>query len=192
MAEAQDQDRKDALDMLTGAWQVSLMVGLILLAFGLIIAFHPSTSFNVICVLVGIAVLLAGVFRLIRSLDSAEQHRAMTAVAGVVLIVIGLILIRHLHLSRVLVAFFVGIGFIIQGTVDLLVGATRGPDGRRHWWPVVFGLVSIAAGIVVIAVPENSITFLAALLGIWIAVIGGLLVVEGFVIRHEVHRAAAS
>lgn len=176
---------------ITGSWQIGLLAGFIMLVLGLLVAFHPTTSLNVICVLIGIIVVVGGVVRLIRSLDPEDHHRAVTAILGVAMIVLGVLLIRHLHLSRVLIALLVGLVFIIQGVVDLLIGFSGEARGGRTW-PLIMGFVSLAAGIVVIAVPENSVTFLAVLLGIWFVVIGLLYVVAAFVLRHELKRATAS
>jgi len=172
------------------AWQLGVFMGVVMLALGLVVALHPSTSLNVLCVFIGIIVLVGGVIRLIRSLNAAEVHRALTATLGVLMIVVGLVLIRHLHLSRLLVAFFVGVVFIVQGASDLLIGAS-GEIGSRRVVLIVFGLISIGAGIVVLAVPENSVTFLATLVGIWFMVLGVLQVLTGLIVRHGLRQAGA-
>jgi uncharacterized membrane protein HdeD (DUF308 family) len=188
---SEPSERELAVTAFTGAWQVGLLVGIVMLALGLVIAFRPTTSLNVLCVLIGIFVLLAGVFRLIRSLDTAEVNRVLTAVLGIVLIVIGVVLIRHLHLTRVIVAFVVGLAFIVQGSVDLVIGFS-GEAREGRVWTVIVGLISLAAGVIIVAVPENSITFLATLVGIWFAIIGALQVIAAFVFRHELNRAGSS
>jgi uncharacterized membrane protein HdeD (DUF308 family) len=181
-------EQNEAVRLVTASWQAVLFVGFVLLVLGIIVAAHPTTSLNVICVLIGIMVLIAGVFRLIRSLDREDEHRAMNAVVGIALIIVGLILIRHLHLSRLLVALVVGITFIVQGAVDLVVGFS-GDSARGRGWLIFIGLVSIAAGIVVLAVPEGSVTTLAVLVGIWFIVLGVLQMIWAFVIRHELKKA---
>ena len=63
-------------------WQMELVIGLITLGLGIALAFHPSTSLNVICVFIGILLILGGIFHFIRALDHVEQHRAWIAIAG--------------------------------------------------------------------------------------------------------------
>jgi uncharacterized membrane protein HdeD (DUF308 family) len=182
---------QDALiTTITESWQVGLGAGLIMLALGLVVAFHPTTSLNVLAVLIGIIAIVSGLFGLIRSLNPGEPHRALSAIVGLIMIVVGVVLIRHLDLTRVLVALLVGVIFIVNGVADLMLGFS-GASRSGRVWPILIGLVSLAAGIVLLAAPENSVTFLATLVGIWWAVLGGLEVIASLVLRHRLNRAVA-
>ncbi len=165
------------------AWQLTLFMGLVTLVLGIIVAVHPSTSLNVIGVLVGILFLASGAFQLIRSLDSATSHRAWSAVIGLAFIVIGVVLIRHLHLTRVLIALLIGLIWIVQGVAELMVGFTQ-TDRRGRGWTIVFGTVSLIAGIVVVALPSTSIVTLAVILGIWFIILGLLQILGSLMMRH--------
>jgi uncharacterized membrane protein HdeD (DUF308 family) len=179
----------DVMLMLSRSWQLGVFVGLVTLVLGIIVTLKPTTSLNVICVILGILVLVAGVFRLIRSLDPNEAHRALTAVLGLAFVVIGVLLIRHLHMTRTLVALIIGIVWIVQGVVDLMAGF-GGRSGSGRFFTIFVGVVSLAAGIVVIAVPETSITVLTVLLGIWFIVIGLLEIAASFYVRHQLKSAS--
>ena len=189
-----DGDKKPAPDpvveAITGSWEIGLLVGITMLVLGIIVTAHPSTSLNVISVLLGIIVLVGGVFRVVRSLAAEDNHRALTAILGIVMIVVGLILIRHLHLTRLLVALVVGLVFIVQGVVDLLVGFS-GEAREGRGFTILVGVVSLAAGIVVLAVPEGSVTALAVLLGIWFIVLGLLQIVGALVVRRALKHAVS-
>jgi len=190
MASSPLEREDDAVREVTRSWQLGLFVGFVTLILGIVIAVYPTSSINVICVLIGIVVLVGGVFRIIRSFDAAEQHRAWLAILGILMIVIGVALIRHLHFSRLLVALLIGIIFIVQGVVDLMIGFSgEAREGRA--WPIVIGFLSLALGIIIIAVPENSLTVLAVLVGIWFAVLGLLEIIGSFILRHELKRSTA-
>ena len=165
-------------------WQLQLLVGFVTLVLGIVLAFHPTTSLNVICVIIGILLIIGGIFHFIRVLDPDEQHRAWLGVVGLLEIVIGVVLIRHLDLSKALIGLLVGISWIVQGVVAVMVGTLGNPQ-RSRVWPILFGIISIAAGIVVVAVPLNSITVLAVLLGIWFLVMGVLEIASGLFLRHD-------
>jgi uncharacterized membrane protein HdeD (DUF308 family) len=181
-------DSQGGYDVLRASWQVGLVVGLITLALGIVVTLHPSTSLNVIAVLLGVLLLVGGVFHLVRALDHSASGRAWSAVVGLAFIVLGVVLIRHLHLTRALIALFIGIVWIIQGVAELLTAADRNRPGRA--FAAVFGLVSLAAGIVVLAVPAGSLKTLAVLLGIWFIVIGALQVAGAFYLRHALDHPA--
>ncbi len=164
------------------SWQIGLIVGLVTLVLGIVVTLHPSTSINVIAVLLGILLLVAGVFHLVRALDHAAPSRAWSAVVGLAFVVLGVVLIRHLDVTRALIALLIGIVWIIQGVAELLVATDPNRPGRA--WSVAFGVISLAVGIVVIIVPDGSLNTLAVLLGIWFIVLGALQVVGAFYLRH--------
>jgi uncharacterized membrane protein HdeD (DUF308 family) len=169
--------------MLAGSWQAALFLGALTLILGLIVSFHPTTSLNVIAVLLGILMILSGIFHLIRVFDPQEMHRVWLGIAGLLFIVIGVVLIRHLHLTRSLIGLVIGVTWIVQGITALIGGIAGGVREGRAWW-IIFGLVSLVAGIVVAATPASSLNVLAVLLGIWFVIMGIFEIIGGLLLRH--------
>lgn len=171
-----------------GAWQTMLVVGIVTLILGLIVSFHPSGSLNVIAVLIGVLVIVSGLFHLARMFGSAESHRVWLGISGLLLIVLGVVLLRHLNLTVALIGLLVGISWIIQGLSALAGGMAAGPGEGRGWW-IFFGIISLIAGIVVAALPVTSVTALAVLVGIWFIIQGLVEIVGGFMLRRTVSKA---
>src|SRR4249920_1164924 len=121
-ADDYDDDEPTAVGMLAGSWQAALFVGVVTLILGLIVSFHPTGSLNVLAVLLGILMIFSGIFHLIRVFDPAEPHRVWLGIAGLLFIVIGVVLIRHLHLTRSLIGLIIGITWIVQGLTALIGG----------------------------------------------------------------------
>jgi uncharacterized membrane protein HdeD (DUF308 family) len=182
-----DYDAPPPPSVLTGSWQAAILLGVLTLILGIIVAVHPTGSLNVIAVLLGILLILSGIFHLIRVFDPEEQHRIWLGIAGLLFIVIGVVLIRHLHLTRALIGLIIGITWIVQGLVSLIGGISGGVREGRAWW-IIFGLVSLVAGIVVAVTPASSLTVLAVLLGIWFIIMGIFEIIGGLILRHAVHR----
>ena len=164
-------------------WQAMVFVGVVTVLLGLIVALHPSGSLNVIAVLLGVLLVISGIFDLVRVFDRRETHRVWLGIAGLLLVVIGVLLIRHLDLTVALVGLVIGITWIVQGLAELVDAFSGGPGERRGWW-IFFGLISLVAGIVVVAVPTTSVTVLAVLVGIWFIVTGLTEIAGGFMQRH--------
>ena len=169
--------------MLTGSWQATLFLGVVTLILGVIVSFHPTGSLNVVAVLLGILMILSGIFHLIRVFDPRERHRIWLGIAGLLFIVIGVVLIRHLHLTRALIGLVIGITWIVQGLTALIAGISGGVREGRAWW-ITFGVISLIAGIVVAATPADSVTVLAVLLGIWFIIMGIFEIIGAFLLRH--------
>ena len=170
------------------AWQLQLVAGIITLVLGAILAFHPTFSLNVVCVLLGVMLIVGGIFHFVRLLDRDEPHRAWLGVAGLLEVVIGVVLIRHLDKAYALIGLLVGLVWIVQGVVALMAGIL-GTAGRSRVWPVIFGVISIAAGAVVVSMPLHSTKVLAILLGVWFLVMGVLMILGGLFIRSDLKKA---
>jgi uncharacterized membrane protein HdeD (DUF308 family) len=176
---------------LKGTWQATLVLGAVTLILGLIVAIHPTGSLNVIAVLLGILMIISGLFHLIRVFDPKELHRVWLGITGLLFIVIGVILIRHLHLTRAIIGLIIGITWIIQGLTALIGGISGGVREGRGWW-IAFGAISLVAGIVVTVTPASSLNVLAVLLGIWFIIMGIFEIIGGFMLRHALRAADRS
>jgi uncharacterized membrane protein HdeD (DUF308 family) len=185
---AGDNDAESpAAALLAGSWQAAMLLGALTLILGIIVTAKPTGSLNVLAILLGILLILSGLFHLIRVFDPREPHRIWLGIAGLLFIVIGVVLIRHLHLTRSLIGLIIGITWIVQGLAALIGGIGGGVREGRAWW-IVFGLVSLVAGIVVAATPASSLTVLAVLLGIWFIIMGIFEIIGGFILRHAAQR----
>ena len=169
--------------LIAQSWQATVILGAVTLILGLIVSFHPGGSLNVVAVLLGILMIVSGLFHLIRVFDRREAHRVWLGIAGLLFIVIGVVLIRHLHLTRAIIGLVIGITWIVQGVTALISGISGGAREGRAWW-IFFGIVSLAAGIVVTATPASSVNVLATLLGIWFIVMGVFEIIGSFILRH--------
>ena len=174
-----------------GAWQTTLFLGVTTLVLGLIVAFYPSATLNVIAVLIGIVLIVSGIFHLIRVFGSNEPHRVWLGISGLLLIVIGVVLIRHLHLTVGIIGLIVGISWIVQGISALAAGFSGALQEGRGWW-IFFGIISLIGGIVITAVPVASVTALAVLIGIWFIIAGLFEIVAAFMLRHAVTRSKST
>jgi uncharacterized membrane protein HdeD (DUF308 family) len=175
--------------LMINSWQATLILGLVTIVFGVIVTAHPNGSLRVLAVLVGIAAIVSGIFHLLRAADRKAQHRLWLGIAGLVFVALGVVLIRHLHLTLALIGLLVGLSWIVQGIAGLM-SAFCGPREGAVWW-AVFGVVSLIAGIVVTASPLSSVTVLAVLVGIWLLVIGLLEIVAALILQHQFAVASA-
>ena len=177
--------------LIAQSWQATVIIGVVTLILGLIVTFHPSGSLNVVAVLLGILAIVSGIFHLARIFGRGEEHRVWSGIVGLVFIVVGVVLIRHLHLTLALVGLYVGLVWIVQGMVALVAGFAGGSREGRGWW-IFFGAISVIAGIVVVSAPVDSVTVLAVLLGIWFIVMGIIEIIGGLMIRRAARSAANS
>ncbi len=184
MVSVDNDTQMSPISALAASWQATLVVGALTLIIGLIVSFHPTGSLNVVAVLLGILMILSGIFHLIRMFDSKEIHRVWLGIAGLMFIVVGVVLIRHLDLSRALIGLVIGITWIVQGLTALIGGIAGDVREGRAWW-ISFGAISVIAGLVVVSAPASSLNVLAVLLGIWFVVMGIFEIIGALMLRHE-------
>lgn len=172
----------DGLHWLTG-WRTSFLLGLVTLLLGVVVVARPTVSLIAIAVLLGIAMIASGVYHIVQALEGREHERVWRGIAGVLSLIAGLILIRHLHLTIALIGLFIGFTWVIQGVASLMVSASRGRSGGGRGWSVLFGVISVIAGIVVISSPIASVAALTIFMGIWLIVIGAMEMLGSFLLR---------
>lgn len=171
-----------------GSWHTTVIVGAVTLILGLIVCFHPADTLNFIAVLLGVLMIISGLFHLIKMFKSSESHRVWIGISGLLLVVLGIVLIRHLHLTVATIGLIIGISWIVQGLSALTVGFSGESSEGRGWW-MCFGIVSLVGGIVIVAIPVASVTALAVLLGIWFVIAGLFQIFDGFLLRHMIRKS---
>lgn len=169
------------------SWQATIVLGVITVTLGLIVTFYPSATVNAISVLFGLLLIASGLFHLIRVFGGNEAHRVWMGISGLLLIVIGVVMLRHLHLTVALIGLIIGITWIVQGVIALIVSFSGGSREGGGWW-IFFGIFSLVGGIVITAVPTESVKVLAVLIGIWFIFQGLFEIAGGLRIRQAVRR----
>ena len=139
--------------------------------------------FGVILVMSGVAICVSCVTPA-RSLGAS---RFLYFISGAVSVILGILAFRHFGegYAVLLLAIWIAVGFIFRGVsaVALAISYPRFP-GRG--WSIFFGVISILAGVVVLAYPFDSIVTLALVVGIWLIILGVTEVISAFGMRSDV------
>jgi uncharacterized membrane protein HdeD (DUF308 family) len=111
----------------------------------------------------------------------------LNAVLGLLAFMVGLYAIRHVLVSVVALALLLGIFWIINGFVEIFAALTNRESTNRGWTGFM-GVLSIAAGVVVLAYPGISLVTLALVLGIWLIIYGVMEIGLAFRVRSALGR----
>ena len=162
-----------------------MAAGIACVVIGAILLAWPKETLRVVAVLIGIALVVAGVMRLMDGFTSHEASggkRVVSVVIGLLATVLGLYCIRDYHFTITALAIIVGLFWVIHGVADIAVGLLVGPFPGRGF-TVIVGVLSLCAGIIVLFWPTISIAVLVAVIGIWLIIYGILAVVLGIRLR---------
>jgi uncharacterized membrane protein HdeD (DUF308 family) len=180
--------RGDAADVLAGIgrhWGWVLFFGIVTVLAGLFALVWPGRTLQVIAVLFGIQLVVAGIFRFVTALavdEASGGTRVLLALLGVLSFIVGLYALRNVLVTIAALALLLGIFWIVNGAVETFTALSdRGMQGRG--WAIFMGLLSIVAGVVVLVYPGISLATLAVVLGFWLIVLGVMEIVAAFRIR---------
>jgi uncharacterized membrane protein HdeD (DUF308 family) len=173
-------------------WQSMLLTGIMTLVLGGLILGWPGISILTAATLLGIYLLVSGIAEVIFafSLPVSVPYRVLLFITGALSVALGILSLRHFGDSYavLLLAIWIGVGFLFQG-VAMTATAISYRDLPGRGWGIFFGVVSILAGVVMLAWPFDSIEMLAYIAGAWLVVIGIFEIVAALSTRHDVKKA---
>ncbi|WP_421845297.1 HdeD family acid-resistance protein [Mycobacterium sp.] len=170
--------------LLPHLWKSTLLSGILSLVLGVLVLAWPGISVLVAAVAFGFYLLITGVAQVAFafSLQVSAGSRILLFVSGAASLILAVLAFRHFGDAVLLLAIWIGIGFIFRG-VATTVSAISDPLLPARGWSIFIGVISLIAGIVVMASPFESIITLAIVVGIWLVVIGVCEILSSFGIR---------
>lgn len=158
-------------------WAVAACGAISVLAGALAIAF-PKITLLALALIAGINLLALGALAIGEALGGDdEEDRTLRAVLGVVAVLGGIVVLRRPGDAVLVLVVALGAWLILSGVVEL-VRALLGDEPRRVL-AAFGGVIDVAIGIVVLALPHVSLRTLATLVGCAFVVHGAVLVVRG-------------
>ena len=186
-AEAGRAQARMAASIANMAWPAALLAAIGMIGLGVVLLVWPKATLIVVAILIGAALLVAGVFRLFEGITGAGEGGGMRAadiVIGLLAVIAGLYCLKHHSLTILAVTLVVGVIWVIHGIGDLITAATMGQAPGRGL-KVLTGIVGLAAGLVILFWPSISLILLLTVLAAWLLFYGLMLAVLAFSLRRD-------
>jgi uncharacterized membrane protein HdeD (DUF308 family) len=167
-------------------WGWVLAFGIVTVLAGIAVLAWPAETLLVLTVLFGCQLVVFGIYRFITAFTYtflSGGMRALMALLGVLSLIVGLWAIRHVGLTLLALAALLGIFWIINGAMEIFTAATEGQGLPRRGWTITMGVLSVIAGIIVLAIPGITLLTLAIVLGCWLLVFGIMEIIAAFHLR---------
>ncbi|MFI1567536.1 HdeD family acid-resistance protein [Streptomyces sp. NPDC020490] len=166
------------------AWQIVLLTGVASLVLGVLLLVWPGPSLLAVGVLFALYLLISGVFQLVAAFGThrTTSLRVLAFVSGALSILLGLFCLRGPMRSILLLALWIGIGWLIRGITQTLAAASDRSMPARGW-QIFLGILTFLAGIVLIVSPFTSVAVLTLVCGIWLIAVGVVEIVTALRIR---------
>jgi uncharacterized membrane protein HdeD (DUF308 family) len=158
---------------------------------GALILAWPGISILVASVLFGVYLLAIGCAQVFAAftLPVSAGGRILLFIGGGAALIVAILTFRHFGQAYavLLLAIWIAVGFIFRG-VATTVAAISHPGLPARGWQVFFGILSLLAGIVVLAAPFPSIVTLAIATGVCLIVIGSFEIISAVRMREDVKK----
>jgi len=166
------------------AWQVVLITGIASLILGVLVLVWPGSTLLATGILFGVYLVVSGVFQLVSAFGTHKTTglRVLAFISGALSILLGLFCFRGPMQSILLLALWIGIGWLIRGITQTLAAASD-PSMPARGWQVFLGIITFVAGIVLIDSPFESVAVLTVVGGIWLVVVGVVEIVTAVRMR---------
>jgi uncharacterized membrane protein HdeD (DUF308 family) len=175
------------------AWQTILLTGILAVILGILILVWPDITLLAAGIIFGIYLVVTGFLQLIAAFGAhgGAGLRVLSFIIGVLSIVVGVFCFRDELASILLLGLWIGIGWLFRG-IALLVAGISEPGMPGRWWQVFFGVVTAAAGVVLIVWPVRSVATLAVLAGVWLIILGLMEIIVAFGVRKDTAAVGAA
>ncbi|ABM13638.1 MULTISPECIES: HdeD family acid-resistance protein [Mycolicibacterium] len=170
--------------MLQHLWKSALVSGILAVALGVMVLIWPGITIVVAAIFFGAYLLITGITQVFFafSLHVSAGGRVLLFLSGAAALILAVLCFRSLQESILLLAIWIGIGFVFRG-VATAVSAISDPTLPGRAWEIFIGVISLIAGVVMLAAPFESLATLTMVVGIWLIVLGVFEVVSAFGIR---------
>ena len=178
------------LMLANASWQLAVTAGVAAIILGVLVLAWPGETIVVVAALFAAYLLIYGFFQLAGTFGRhvPGPMRALSFLSGAVSILLGLICLRGAAESILLLAFWIGIGWLLRGFSLLTQALAFEMPGRG--WQIFLSVMTILAGMVTIVSPVASIVALTVLTGVWLLIIGSSEIAHGIGLRKHLQHVA--
>jgi uncharacterized membrane protein HdeD (DUF308 family) len=181
MDSAADQTHTMLQDM-ASHWGLLMVMGILSIVLGILAIAWPGATILTVAIFFAAWLFVSGIFSIITSFttDGDTGMRVLTAIIGVLSVIVGFALLRSPFQSVEVVIFVLGVFWVAQGIVSF-VTAFGVKQGRN--WLIFRGILGVIAGIIVLTYPISSAFTLAVFGGIWVIILGITQIVAAWRLR---------
>src|ERR1700680_3176577 len=133
--------------MLQHLWKSALLSGILAVILGILALTWPGITIVVAAIFFGAYLLVTGFSQVLFafSLHVSAGGRVLLFISGAAALILAVLSFRSLQNSILLLAIWIGVGFIFRG-VATAVSAISDPTLPGRWWEIFIGGISLLAG----------------------------------------------
>lgn len=137
-------------------WWVYLLLGIMLIVFGVYFMTTPLESYLSLAILFVISFFASGIFKIIFAISNKNilegwgWHLAM----GIIGILLGIYLARNMGVSMAILPFLVSFFFMMSGASIIAISVGLNKMGVKNWyWTLILGILTVLLSFLLIFNP---------------------------------------
>lgn len=145
---------------------------------GALVLAWPQATLGVVGILFGFYFVIVGLVRVLTGLFARSVGAGvgiLNVVLGVTLLIAGIIAIKNPIESVIVLGIVIGVAWIVEG-IAAISESTR---GASRWFGLLFGIISVIAGITVLFLPLTAVGALVFVGGVFLVIVGVMQFVAG-------------
>ena len=156
-------------DMVKRFCNTFLVEGIFILIVGMLLVILPQVSTLALSLMISVALILAGIYKLISSVIRRDEIEKswLSAIIAILMIGTGAYLTVRPLFNLFLITLGVGIYFVLEGINSMII-AFESKGVLKHWWVgILAGLAQFAlAFLILFGLPGSALYTIGLLLGI--------------------------
>ena len=156
-------------DMVKRFCNTFLVEGVFILIVGMLLVILPQVSTLALSLMISVALILAGIYKLISSVIRRDEIEKswLSAIIAILMIGTGAYLTVRPLFNLFLITLGVGIYFVLEGINSMII-AFESKGVLKHWWVgILAGLAQFAlAFLILFGLPGSALFTIGLLLGI--------------------------
>lgn len=156
-------------DMVKRFCNTFLIEGIFIMLLGLMLLVLPQLSTLALSVMISVALILAGIYKLISSIIRRDEIEKswLSALIAILMVVSGVYLTVRPLLNIFLLTMGIGIYFVLEG-INSMVISFESKGLLKHWWVgLVAGLIQFALAFVILfGLPGTALYSVGILIGV--------------------------
>lgn len=183
MTDASVTPANDASGLPTVPWWLIVGLGVLSIVAGILAVAWSGATLLLIALTFGIYLIISGIGDIVGAIQAgaaSNTARIFFGLLGVLALAAGIILLVRPAASLLTAAWVLGLWFGISGAVQLAQGFAS-DEGRT--WNIIFGLIGLAAGVIILVHPGVGIKTLILIVSISFILRGLVTIAVGLVVR---------
>jgi uncharacterized membrane protein HdeD (DUF308 family) len=161
-----------------------LLTGILSVILGAMVLAWPAKTIIIAGIFFSAYLLVTGISQIFHgfTLHISGGGRALLFISGAASLVLAVLCFKSLTNTILLLAIWIGIGFIFRGVAEA-TSAIGDPETPGRGWQIFLGIITVIAGVIVMSYPISSLGTLTLVVGIWLIILGVVEIIASFGIR---------